>query len=431
MALAALHDVRAAAGGSATRLLSVPIPAGLLPLPSTRDMDLAAAAACHQVLRHRYPNQAATLESAWLHWLDDVAMGSATASVETAGRAYGTAVHQLGKDDRSHAGGAYTPHGMPSNPKAAATQPTQGVLGGLWGFAMPLASTRVRNFPPPPGRLDAVAVTPSRQDRHDGGTAIAKGDSHRAPGDPAFRSLAEEVIGIAWSFEGPEELGSPPRLYLQVVLSVLDAIAERHPGQLQALDELAVIAAAAVAMADAGIDAWYYKNAPTHRMGRPDNDASVRGLTPDFPAYPSGHATFGAAAFQLLRLFLVERGISRFDPAGSGLDDVGFEFVSDEFDGRHRDPRIQRPRDLLTLSYDSLWQAMVDNAVSRVYLGAHRLFDGITTRLPGTSEDVFGVPATPRELGHTGGVWLGAQIANQLAQKLNISTATMAASGIP
>ncbi len=454
MALAALHDVRSVVAGSATKLLSIPIPAGLLPLPSPKERDLAAAAACHQVLRLRYPNLASMLEPAWLHWLDYFAMGAANTPVEMAGRAYGTAVHQFGKDDMTNARAAYTPDGTPYNHKAPPTQPTQGFLGGVWGNTTPLAATRVMNFPPPPGRLDADTVTPSQHYRDDFGRVAAKGEINRAPGDPAFRTLAEEVIGIAWGYDGPQELGTPPRLYLQVVLTVLDSIEERNPGQLEELDELAVIAGAAVAMADAGIDAWHYKYASSHMMwrpavgireavpgngvadpdwlplGRPDTNGAGTGLTPDFPAYPSGHATFGAAAFQLLRLFLVERGVSSFDLGGSGLDDVRFEFVSDEFDGRNRDPRTLRPRELLTLSYDSLWEAMVDNSVSRVYLGVHWQFDGITTRLPGTSQDVFGVPPTPRELGHTGGVWLGAQIANQLALKLDISTATIAASGI-
>lgn len=454
MALAALHDVRSIVAGSTTKLLSIPIPAGLLPLPSPKQRDLAAAAACHQVLRLRYPNQASMLELTWLQWLDYFVMGPARTPVEMAGRAYGTAVHQLGKDDMSHARTVFTPDGTPCNHKAPPTQPTQGFPGGVWGYATPLAAARVVNVPPPPGRLDAVTVSLSPHARGDVGRVAAKGEINRAPGDSAFRTLAQEVIGIAWGHDGPRELGAPPRRYLQVVLTVLDSIGERNPGQLDELDELGVIAGAAVAMADAGIDAWHYKYAPSHMMGRPavgireavvwhgvatpdwlplggpDAKGTGTGLTPDVPAYPSGHATFGAAAFQLLRLFLVERGVSSFDPAGSGLDDVRFEFVSDEFDGRHRDPRTQRPRDPLTLSYDSLWEAMVDNAVSRVYLGVHWQFDGITTRRPGSGEDVFGIPATPRELGHTGGVWLGAQIANQLALKLDISTATIADSGI-
>ncbi len=454
MALAALHDVRSVVAGSATKLLSLPIPAGLLPFPSPKERDLAAAAACHQVLRLRYPSQASMLEPAWGNWLDSFEIGPARTPVEMAGRAYGTAVHQLGIDDRNKARAAYTPDGTAYNHKAPPTQPTQGYLGGVWGSTTPLVAARVMDFPPPPGRLDADTVTSTQHYRDDFGRVAAKGEINRAPGDPAFRTLAEEVIGIAWGYDGPQELGTPPRLYLQVVLTVLDSIEERNPGQLEELDELGVIAGAAVAMADAGIDAWHYKYAPTHMMwrpavgireavvgngvadpnrlplGRPDTNGAGTGLTPDFPAYPSGHATFGAAAFQLLRLFLVERGVSSFDLGGSGLDDVRFEFVSDEFDGRNMDPRTQRPRELLTLSYDSLWQAMVDNSVSRVYLGGHCQFDGITTRLPGTSEDVFGVPPTPRELGHTGGVWLGAKVANQLALKLDISTATIAASGI-
>jgi vanadium chloroperoxidase len=308
----------------------------------------------------------------------------------------------------------------------------------------------VTGFPPPPGRVDAVTVTPTQHFRDDFAKVAAKGDINRTPGDPSARTLAEEVIGISWGYDGPQELGTPPRLYLQVVLTVLDSIEERNPGQLLELDELAIVAGVAVAMADAGIDAWHYKYLPTHMMwrpavgireavvgngvadpswrplGLPDTNGRGTGLTPNFPAYPSGHATFGAAAFQLLRLFLVEKGVSSFNP--DGVDDVRFEFISDEFNGRNEDPRTMRPRDLLTLGYESLWQAIWENSVSRVYLGVHWQFDGITTR--NGANDEYGIPATPNVLGHTGGVWLGAQIANQIAPRLNISPATIAASGI-
>ena len=68
----------------------------------------------------------------------------------------------------------------------------------------------------------------------------------------------------------------------------------------------------------------------------------------------------------LSRLFLVARGLSGFNPVGSGLDDACFEFVSDEFDGRILNPHNQRTRDVLTLSYESFWQAMVENSVGWV-----------------------------------------------------------------
>ena len=238
----------------------------------------------------------------------------------------------------------------------------------------------------------------------------------------------------------------------QVVLTVLDSIEARMTGQLTPVDELAIIGGVGIAMADAAIDAWFYKYAPTHMMwrpavgvrnavpgnglaipdwvplGRPDTNGSHLGKTPDFPAYPSGHATFGAAAFQLLRLFLVEKGAATFDP--QGVDDVSFDFVSDEFNGRNKDAKTMQPRDHLTLGHKSLWQAITDNSVSRVYLGVHWQFDGITERNAANTEDEFGVPLTPSALGQTGGVWLGAKIANEIAPKLGVSVPTINASRI-
>jgi membrane-associated phospholipid phosphatase len=450
LALGALHDVKAIASG-AQSLLGVAAPAELTGLVGPDQVDVAAAAASHQVLRLRYPNQASLLEPAWLNWLEYFSLGGAGSPAEIAGRAFGTTVHRLGQNDVVNGrAGQYAPNGAPYNHKAPATHPTQGFAGGAWGNSVPLATTRVTGFPPPPGRVDAVTVTPTQHYQDDFAKVAAKGDINRTPGDPSARTLDEEVIGIAWGYDGPPELGTPPRLYLQVVLTILDSIEERNPGQLLELDELAIVAGVAVALADAGIDAWHYKYAPTHLLwrpavgireavvgngtadpnwwplGRPDTNGTGTGLTPDFPAYPSGHATFGAAAFQLLRLFLAEKGVATFTP--EGVDDVRFEFVSDEFNGRNKDPRTRRPRDLVTLSYASLWDAIVDNSVSRVYLGVHWQFDGITTR--DGADDKYGIPATPSVLGHTGGVWLGAQIANQIAPKLNISQATIAASGI-
>ena len=39
------------------------------------------------------------------------------------------------------------------------------------------------------------------------------------------------------------------------------------------------------------------------RSARPAPTAGAKNFTPPFPAYPSGHATFGAAAFHITRLF--------------------------------------------------------------------------------------------------------------------------------
>lgn len=88
------------------------------------------------------------------------------------------------------------------------------------------------------------------------------------------------------------------------------------------------------------------------------------------------------------------------------------------------------PREVITLEYESLWEAIKDNSISRVFLGVHWEFDGITKRNAANTKDEFGIPDSPTQLGHTGGVWLGGQIANQVASKIGISNATIEASGM-
>ncbi len=449
MALAALNDANSYASGRVP-LLAVPASPGLAGLSGNR-IDVATGAACAQVLRLRYPNQANLLEPAWLNWLEYYGFGSTGSPTEVAGRAFGTAVHNLGSADVTNAAaGQYTPTGDPYTHIHPPTQPMQGYAGADWGMSTPLLAKRVTGFPPPPGRISATVVNPTPHFAADFAKTYAKGDINSGPAMPGSRTLQEEIVGVAWGYDGPAELGTPPRLYMQVVLNILDSIEARTATKLNAIEELAIIAGIGIAMADAAIDAWHYKYAPTHMMwrpavgvrraqpgngiadpnflpfGRPDTNGTGLGLTPDFPAYPSGHATFGAAAFQLLRLYLKEKGVTTFD--ANGVDKLHFDFVSDEYNGRNKDPRTMQPREHLTLGVDSLWKAITDNSVSRVYLGVHWQFDGITKRNAAGTDDEFGIPATPSELGKTGGVWLGAQIANQIAPKLGVSATTIAAS---
>ena len=105
--------------------------------------------------------------------------------------------------------------------------------------------------------------------RDDCNKVLTKGDINRTPGQADARTLAEEVVGTAWGYDGPPELGTPMRLYLQVVLNLLDQIEAARPGALQPADDLAIIAGVGIAMADAGIDAWFYKYQPTPMMWRP------------------------------------------------------------------------------------------------------------------------------------------------------------------
>ncbi len=448
MALAALNDAKAHASGRSA-LLNITAPAKLTAIGAANS-NVAGAAACAEVLRLRYPNQAHLLEPAWLRWLDYFGLGAAGSPAEMAGRAFGILVHQQGMDDPVNAAiDQYTPSGARYEHIAPPSDPMQHYAGGRWGMSTPLLATRVTGFPFPPGRTSATHVDHTAHYADDFEKTVNKGESNRMPGT---RTLPEEITGIGWGYDGSMEIGTPPRQYLQIVLTVLDLIEAQNPGSLSPEEELAILAGVGIVMADAGIDAWHYKYAPTHMMwrpaigipnaetgngvadpswqplGLPNTNGSKRNLTPNFPSYPSGHATFGAAAFQLLRLFLVEKDIANFDE--NGVDNVRFDFVSDEFNGRNKDPITMQPREHITFGYNSLWQAIIDNSVSRLYLGVHWQFDGVTKRNAAGTDDEFGIPSSPSELGKTGGVWLGAKIANEIALKLGISPTTIVDSKI-
>lgn len=467
MAMAALYDGSntVLAGASAALLPPSLLPAASAPVPAIpaepspppagppwaeRFATLSAAAACHEVLLHRFPKQTNILNEQWGFWarLFAAILPAEPLPWELYGRKLGNAIHHLGIQDRRLRGeGNYVPGG-PYTHNMPPEEPGQRFAGSQWGASERLLIGPVTPFAKPPGRTSATLVEPDAHFAEDYRKVQVKGALQDRQ-----RSLDEEVIGIFWGYDGPSQLGTPPRLYMQVVLTVLDDLESHHPDGLSAQEELLIIAATALAMADAGIEAWRYKYSEDHMMwrpvlgirfglgnlappepawrplGRPDTNGEGVGLTPDFPAYPSGHATFGAAAFQLLRTFLAHKSLASFTP--EGLDTVGFCFLSDEYNGRNTDARGDRqPRPTLPRHYPSLWAAILDNSVSRVYLGVHWQFDGVTVK-GADPEGEFGLPLTPDALGRRGGVWLGCQIANQVAARIGISEGTINASGIP
>src|SRR5206468_400539 len=106
---------------------------------------------------------------------------------------------------------------------------------------------------------------------------------------------------------------------------------------------------------------WAYDGRPG--LGTPPSNPrpGETNFTPPFPAYTSGHATFGAAAFQIVTRFY-------------GTDKIHFTFMSDEFNGRTRDAD-GHVRPVVVRSFNSLTQAKIENAQSRIYLGIHWAFD--------------------------------------------------------
>ena len=279
--------------------------------------------------------------------------------------------------------------------------PTQGRLGTRWGSVTPFCINTPINIgsyleaPPAIGtpRYD-VAVKDVKQ------LGATVGSN---------RNADDTVAGIFWGYDGPRGLGVPPRLYNQFAM----AFVEQHDPQITVPSAARLFALINAGMADAAIVAWGAKYkydlwrpvvgirehdagfgtghgastgiaTPTHcdpmwaPLGRPGtNTPGDLMKTPDFPAYPSGHATFGAVSIRMLALFYAG---STLGATPRDIMNLTVNFVSEEFNGINQDPTGHvRPYHLRTLS---LRDAIVENAVSRVLLGVHWRFDGIGAIAP-------------------------------------------------
>ena len=81
-------------------------------------------------------------------------------------------------------------------------------------------------------------------------------------------------------------------------------------------------------------------------------------FTPNFPAYPSGHATFGTACFETFAGLV-----------GKTKQQISVSFMSDEFNGLTTDNEgVIRPAWKQTFT---LKEAIEQNKISRIYLGVH------------------------------------------------------------
>lgn len=157
----------------------------------------------------------------------------------------------------------------------------------------------------------------------------------------------------------------------------------------------ALFAAVNAGMADAGIRAWYEKYfynfwrpivgireadarwGPTGQgdgngatiadqhwvpLGAQLTNQNLVSFTPSFPAYPSGHATFGTVALRITQNLLGLPG------------NYTFVTESEEYNGKsfELDAGI-RPKYTLKTTID---RAVQDNLESRIWLGVHWRFDG-------------------------------------------------------
>lgn len=282
--------------------------------------------------------------------------------------------------------------------------PGQGLLGPQWGGVDHFVGPRAPLANHPGHGLPSFLV----DDHYSTDFEEVRGSGARARD---ARTAEQELIGVYWGYDGAQGIGVPPRLYNQIARKIVAGLS------LPLGRTAELFAQINVAMADAAIDAWFYKYVQNlwrpvvgiREEGAPDGDVfwaplgapqtnrlAARPTTPPFPAYPSGHATFGAALFQSLRLALTPAAspitvadVLAVEEGGAPtLPTETFSFVSDELDGRALDPDLS-VRTRVEREFTSYAQCIWENAVSRVYLGVHWRFDGIPRN---ADDEIGGVP---------------------------------------
>jgi hypothetical protein len=358
-----------------------------LPVADQRvSMDAAIAQVAHDTLNELFPSQGDQCDRLLDEDLRLVPAGPDKQAGIRLGKTVAAAIlRKASSDGSAHAeplyGVDYVAGSGPGEWRQDPISQLPVALGARWGEVRPfvIPSGQAFRVPAPPA-LDSPAY------------AAAFKEVQRVGGDdqttPSFRTPDQTLAALYWAYDGTPSLCAPPRLYNQLAMQIADQMGS------DVVDQARLLALMNVAMSDAGIAAWeskfHYrvwrpvagiresdpgtgpsgagdgnaatKGDPTFRpLGAPASNNTTPDFTPPFPAYPSGHATFGGAVFQTLRN-VYQR------------DDIAFTFVSDELNGVTVDSQ-GRVRPLVPRSFATLSQAEEENGQSRIYLGIHWSFD--------------------------------------------------------
>lgn len=346
----------------------------------------AVSQSAHDTLVALYPSQTAAFDARLAEDLARVPNNTERANGIDLGQRVAAAILAQRQGDGSeipepHVGVDWITSNLPGHWRQDPISRIPLALGAHWGECRPfvLQSTNQFRVRRPPAMTGPIYTAAYNEVKNLGGDGIVT---------PTQRTAEQTFIGTFWAYDGTPSLCAPPRLYNQITVQIAD-----HTS-LRPVEFARLLALVNIAMADAAMSAWESKyhydfwrpitgiresdpgTGPTGAgdgnpdtvgdptftpLGAPASNLQGPNFTPPFPAFPSGHATFGGAIFQVLRRFY-------------GTDRIGFTFVSDEFDGITKD-NAGNVRPYIPRSFSRLSQAEEENGQSRIYLGIHWSFD--------------------------------------------------------
>lgn len=337
--------------------------------PADTSREAAAATAAHQVLSSIYTG--ATQQARFSTQLANDLSAIPDSPGKDAGIALGMAVANsmiaARAGDGSGVLSSYTLNAAAGNwrPAFGQTPVTPG-----WGNVTPFTMTSGSQFRPgPPGGysdMHALMASPEYA------AQVAEVKQLGALFG-STRTTEQTEIAEFWANDNPGTYKPVGQLNeLNTVVATQQGLTLSENARLFALTNLAMADASIVAWDskyNTDVDLWRPRDAirevadDGNPLTTPDPTWQPLALTvnggpaPAFPAYVSGHATFGAAQAAVLAEYF-------------GTDDISFDLTSDT--------------SLATRSFDSFTQAALENGRSRVYLGVHYQWDADEAYIAGT-----------------------------------------------
>jgi hypothetical protein len=345
--------------------------------PADASLTAAAAQAAHDTLVNLFPDYQPALDAKLAADLGGVSSVSARNDGALVGRVAAAAILAARSNDGSDVPMNYTPVNLAGHWQPDPTLSyTQQALGPLWGNVTPFALPSAESFhvPPPPALTSAQYAAAFAEVKDDGGDGVTT---------PTLRTAEQTNIGIFWGYDNSPGLATPPRLYNQIAETI--AVQQGN----SPVENARFFALVNIALADAGIACWdgkfdydFWRPVTAIRaadadgnpatvadpnwrpLGAPADNGNGPNFTPPFPAYASGHATFGGALFRMMADFYHR-------------DNIHFTIHSDEFNGVTRDQNGLTRDPTFTRTFDSFSAAAEENGQSRIYLGIHWNFDKV------------------------------------------------------